>query len=121
MNEVQAIAVGAEFRRKTRAARKEVLTAAWPEQAACKDVPLHVLYPDNEADADEAGVRPSFSAARARAVCEPCPVRVECLDWALRAGDMWGVHGGLLPDEQREERRRRIRRKTLHSADDLAG
>ncbi|MET7335911.1 WhiB family transcriptional regulator [Nonomuraea sp. NPDC005650] len=120
MNEVQVIASGAEFRRQTHRARMEIVFAEWPKRAVCKGVPLYVMYPDNEADADKDGNRPPFSEARARAVCDPCPVRTECLDWALRANDTWGVHGGLMPDEQREERRRRIRRKALHR-NDLAG
>jgi WhiB family transcriptional regulator, redox-sensing transcriptional regulator len=37
---------------------------------------------------------------RAKAVCEDCPVRAECLDHALGAGERYGVWGGLTSDER---------------------
>ncbi|MFG1976973.1 WhiB family transcriptional regulator [Nonomuraea fuscirosea] len=105
--------------RQTRQARREIVTAEWPKRAACIGVPLYVLYPeDRSARRDEK--RPRFNKAKARKVCAPCPVRQECLDWALRSNDTEGVHGGLMPDEQVAERRRRVRNKTLWPAQ-LAG
>lgn len=40
--------------------------------------------------------------AEAKAVCEPCPVRAECLAWALEALPEFGIAGGLTPEERRE-------------------
>jgi WhiB family redox-sensing transcriptional regulator len=37
---------------------------------------------------------------RAKAVCESCPVRAECLNHAVRAGERYGVWGGLTSDER---------------------
>jgi WhiB family transcriptional regulator, redox-sensing transcriptional regulator len=37
---------------------------------------------------------------RAKAVCESCPVRVQCLDHAVRNGERYGVWGGLTSDER---------------------
>jgi WhiB family redox-sensing transcriptional regulator len=37
---------------------------------------------------------------RAKAVCEPCPVRAQCLDHALSTGERHGVWGGLSADER---------------------
>src|SRR5260370_32751404 len=42
---------------------------------------------------------------KAKRVCTACPVRVECLRWALEAGEMGGVWGGATPPERREIRR----------------
>ena len=36
---------------------------------------------------------------RAKAVCESCPVRAECLDHAVSSGERYGVWGGLTSDE----------------------
>jgi WhiB family transcriptional regulator, redox-sensing transcriptional regulator len=37
---------------------------------------------------------------RAKAVCEGCPVRAECLDHAVNSGERYGVWGGLTSDER---------------------
>ena len=34
------------------------------------------------------------------ALCARCPVRVECLAFALGAGESYGVWGGLTPEER---------------------
>jgi WhiB family redox-sensing transcriptional regulator len=45
----------------------------------------------------------------ARAVCRYCPVRVECLEYALATRQEDGVWGGTTPWERRSIRRRRQR------------
>jgi WhiB family transcriptional regulator, redox-sensing transcriptional regulator len=35
---------------------------------------------------------------RAKALCAPCPIRVECLAGALRREEPWGVWGGEILD-----------------------
>jgi WhiB family redox-sensing transcriptional regulator len=42
----------------------------------------------------------------ARPICAACPVRVDCLDWAMRAGEYQGMWGGLSPGQRRQLRRR---------------
>lgn len=42
-------------------------------------------------------------------VCDGCPVRVECLDYALTANEREGVWGGLTPRERAKVRRERRR------------
>lgn len=37
----------------------------------------------------------------AKAVCATCPVRLQCLQWALESGQNSGVWGGLSEDERR--------------------
>jgi hypothetical protein len=62
---------------------------AWFAQAACRNVPTDEMFP-----------KPGVGAAgrelvnRARAVCEPCPVRAECFAYAVANGEMCGVWGG---------------------------
>ncbi len=41
-------------------------------------------------------------ALRAKAVCAQCPVRMECLEWAIDTRQPHGVWGGL--DEHERER-----------------
>jgi WhiB family redox-sensing transcriptional regulator len=66
------------------------------DDAACRAVGTEVFFPTSEAQATEA-----------KAICAACPVREECLEYALatRPGD--GVFGGLTA----AERHRLIRRR----------
>jgi WhiB family redox-sensing transcriptional regulator len=43
-------------------------------------------------------------AQSARGGCEVCPARVECLAYAVAAGEREGLWGGLLPEERRAVR-----------------
>jgi len=45
--------------------------------------------------------------AGARVVCGGCPVREECLDYALRNGIQYGIWGGTSERERRSMRRER--------------
>ncbi len=42
----------------------------------------------------------------AKAVCDACSVRAQCLDYALAANAQYGVFGGMSEEERREVRRR---------------
>jgi len=77
-------------------AETERTLTSWRQEAACHHVDTGVFFPLSD---DEAGP--------ARAVCATCPVRKECLEFALatRQGD--GVWGGLTESERRRLRRRR--------------
>lgn len=68
----------------------------WDELAACATVDPEVFFPL----ADD--MRMSVSEIElAKAVCESCPVRGQCLEYALRALP-YGIAGGLTPVERRE-------------------
>jgi WhiB family redox-sensing transcriptional regulator len=43
---------------------------------------------------------------QAKAVCRRCPVREECLEWALDTGQAIGVWGGTSENERRALKRR---------------
>lgn len=45
----------------------------------------------------------------AKRVCASCPVREECLEYALSAGEKWGVWGGL--SERQRQRLFAVRRR----------
>lgn len=74
----------------------------WQRDALCQDYPPEIFFPDRGGAGCSAG-------ALAKRVCALCPVRDECLAWALdieRAeGAMPGVFGGL-SDRQRRELRK---------------
>jgi WhiB family redox-sensing transcriptional regulator len=54
-----------------------------------------------------------LQTAHAKAVCNSCPVRPECLEWSLATAQDAGVWGGLDEEERREIRRQRRRNRTL--------
>lgn len=77
----------------------------WSNQAAClKEDPELFYAPGTE------GVKMSRAAVeQAKAVCAGCPVRAECLDWAIEHNEMeHGVWGGQTPHERRNTKRRRV-------------
>lgn len=67
-------------------------TGAWQSQAACAETDPEVFYPEK-----------GGSHREAKAICAACPVRTQCLEYALRmeAADYpTGVWGGMSPDER---------------------
>ena len=50
--------------------------------------------------------------AKAKVVCNRCPVTAQCLAWALETGQDAGVWGGMSEDERRALKRRRNRGRT---------
>lgn len=80
----------------------------WYAGALCKG--CHELFhPDGRAD------ELREKEARAKAICAGCPVRRECLDYALAARERDGIWGGYTIDERElllKIQRRRARRKT---------
>ena len=47
---------------------------------------------------------------RAVALCNVCPRRSQCLDWAIDHNEQFGIWGGLTERERRPLHRRRARR-----------
>jgi WhiB family redox-sensing transcriptional regulator len=72
----------------------------WRDQARCRGVDPAVFHPleDDEAAADIA-----------KAICEQCPVRESCLEYALTAREKDGVWGGYTARERRRLIRHRRR------------
>ena len=67
----------------------------WQDRAACFGIDPDVFFPISE---EEAGP--------ALAYCGSCRIREECLAWALKNGERYGVWGGMT-----EQQRRRLARR----------
>jgi WhiB family redox-sensing transcriptional regulator len=68
----------------------------WFADAACRDSDTAVFFPASDRDAVEA-----------KAICATCPVREECLEYALATRPADGVFGGLTSTERHRLIRRR--------------
>jgi WhiB family transcriptional regulator, redox-sensing transcriptional regulator len=77
----------------------------WRKDALCRGVDTNLFFP-----AGELGEEPVLHAETAKAVCFTCPVREECLEYALATDQPFGVWGGTTEAERRSIRRRRRRR-----------
>ena len=72
----------------------------WLFRAACRMEEPELFFPVGTSG-------PALvQTARAKAVCQRCPVMIQCRTWALTTGQAAGVWGGMSEDERREMRRR---------------
>lgn len=75
----------------------------WRHSALCRDEDPELFFPvGNSGPA-------LLQIEEAKAVCMRCPVREQCLEFALSSGQDAGVWGGLSEDERRSLKRRRAR------------
>lgn len=75
---------------------------SWKDDAACRDVDTALFF-----KAHTTGPAATGHYDRARAICASCPVRIECLEYAMSTKQEAGIWGGLDEDERRRERARR--------------
>ncbi|HET9442453.1 MAG TPA: WhiB family transcriptional regulator, partial [Acidimicrobiales bacterium] len=85
-------------RSQAKGTRVPLRNSNWQAEAACRDIDTNLFFPESEA-----------AVAPALAVCAGCPVRDECLDFALRTRQDDGIWGGMT-EADRRRLRRRIRR-----------
>jgi WhiB family transcriptional regulator, redox-sensing transcriptional regulator len=74
--------------------------AEWWSLAACQSVDPDLFFPMSATNPARAEL------AAAKSVCGRCPVRTECLQYALAAGQVHGIWGGMSEEERRLLRQR---------------
>jgi WhiB family redox-sensing transcriptional regulator len=79
----------------------------WVQQARCRDEDPELFFPIGSTGPAAVQVE------AAKAVCLTCPVRLDCLEWALATAQDSGVWGGLSEEERRALRRARRREATI--------
>ena len=67
----------------------------WLVFGACRDADPDLFFPSTREETEQA-----------LAICGSCPVQPECLDYALEAGERFGIWGGLTEKRQRKEKNR---------------
>src|SRR5947209_11308184 len=68
----------------------------WQDQAACLGMDPDLFFPERGA-----------STREAKSICRSCVVREDCLEFALRNGEKFGIWGGMSERERRRVRRMR--------------
>jgi WhiB family transcriptional regulator, redox-sensing transcriptional regulator len=76
----------------------DLLRPHWMHRAACRGQGFDAWFSTDEMEEE---------ADAARRVCAGCPVRSECLDYALDGPIRHGLWGGLSPEERAALNRRR--------------
>ncbi len=66
----------------------------WQDGARCRDFDLEIFFPEQ-----------GRSGREAKRICAECPVRIECLNDALRRDERYGVWGGMSERERRRLKR----------------
>lgn len=77
---------------------KALRPGEWVENALCAQVGGDLWFAEK---GDWA------TTIRAKLVCRRCPVREQCLSFALENGETHGVWGGMTPDQRKTLRRGR--------------
>ena len=77
--------------------------ANWRAASACLDTDPDMFFPV------AAGTAASKQIARAQRICQGCPVRPQCLDFAMQSGEKDGIWGGTTPEQRIRARRDRNR------------
>lgn len=72
------------------------MSGNWRDQARCQGVDPEIFHPADDGD-----------GAAAKAICELCPVREPCLEFALTTREKDGVWGGRTARERRRLLRQR--------------
>lgn len=67
----------------------------WQERAACRGTDPEIFHPEK-----------GGSPAAAQRICARCDVREECLLYALKHDERFGIWGGLSENDRRKLRRK---------------
>jgi len=83
----------------------------WRELGSCRKLDTGMFFPIGQTGEAE------IKIARAKNVCVPCPVRQQCLEFAITTNQEYGVWGGHSEEERRVVRRQwRARQRAARKA-----
>jgi WhiB family redox-sensing transcriptional regulator len=84
---------------------------SWGERGACRTHNDPDIWHADETSSDERHVQ---GKAEAKRICNTqCPVKYECLQYALRSGQVKGIWGGLGTRERNRLRKRLVEQGAL--------
>ena len=81
----------------------------WRSQAICRDTDPDLFFPIGTTG------QALVQIDRAKEVCGVCPVKSECLEYALETNQDSGIWGGLDEEQRRNIRRQAAARQRLYA------
>lgn len=81
----------------------------WRTRAICRDTDPDLFFPVGTTG------QALVQIARAKEVCGECPVKTDCLDYALETNQDSGIWGGLDEEQRRNIRRQNVARQRLYA------
>ncbi len=72
---------------------------SWRNEAVCRDTDPELFFPIGTTG------QALLQIDKAKEVCDECPVKVKCLDFAIETNQDSGIWGGTSEEERRDIRR----------------
>lgn len=76
-----------------------VMDRTWQEMALCRGSHSHLFFPPSSSERKDERDR---REQRAKAICNVCSVKGQCLEYALSIREPYGIWGGLTESERRQ-------------------
>jgi WhiB family redox-sensing transcriptional regulator len=74
------------------------LDRSWQPLALCRGNHSHLFFPPSTTERKDERER---REVRAKSICGVCPVKAQCLDYAMTIREPYGIWGGLTEAERR--------------------
>jgi WhiB family redox-sensing transcriptional regulator len=71
----------------------------WQDQALCRGNHAHLFFPPSTFEKKDERERREM---RAKAICNVCPVTVECTNYVLTIKEPFGIWGGMTESERKD-------------------
>ena len=75
------------------------LDRTWQPIALCRGNHSHLFFPPSTTERKDERERREI---RAKSICKVCPVRSDCLGYAMEIKEPYGIWGGLTETERRQ-------------------
>jgi len=82
----------------------EALDRSWQANGLCRGNHSYLFFPPSNVERKEERERREH---KAKAICAVCPVKVDCLEFALEIREPYGIWGGMTETERRQTLSRR--------------
>lgn len=76
------------------------LDRTWQPVALCRGNHSHLFFPPSTTERKEERERREI---RAKSICQICPCKAQCLEYAMEIKEPYGIWGGLTEAERRYE------------------
>ena len=69
---------------------------SWQDRGSCVGMDINLFYHSDDISRDERRYQEQY----AKAICNECPVRMQCLQDAVQRNDSHSIQGGTTPKER---------------------